>query len=80
MIEGHSLLHRINHGGKSQYCGYNQKQAAQKFYELEPAGTEDDPVEWWAIIVCDDPLVRVSKKLARKAPGGECLTGKREDT
>lgn len=80
MIEGHSLLHRINHNGKSVYCGYEQTVAAKKFYELEPEGTEDNPVEWWAIIVCDDPLVRVSKKKVRTAPGGECLTLKREDT
>ena len=79
-ISGHSLLYRINHGKKSIYCGKNIDEAAKKFYEAELEGTEDEPVEWWIITVCKDPLVAVGKKLARKSPGGECLTARRDDT
>lgn len=74
MIVGHEFLHRINHRGKSVYCGYSEETATAKYFGLEPEATEAEPVEWWLIATSGSPLRPVQKKLLRRAPGHDPLT------
>jgi hypothetical protein len=62
------LLHRVTHGTRSLYCGYENHLAAMHYFEVEPAATAEEPVEWKAFLVPDVPTTHFAEKLVRKAP------------